>query len=210
MEALLVVDIQNDFLPGGALAVPRGDEVVPVANRLMPAFALVVGTQDWHPADHLSFARQHPGKRIGETVPLDGIEQILWPAHCVQGSMGARFASGLRSHWMHRVFRKGTDVRIDSYGGFFDNGHRKATGLHDYFQACGVDSVVIVGLALDVCVKFTALDAAELGYRTRVVEEGVRGVELNGGDIDRACSQMREAGVEFVPEAQFVRRARSF
>lgn len=197
MRALLVVDIQNDFLPGGALEVPEGDEVVPVANRVMPAFPLVVATQDWHPADHLSFASQHEGKEVGETIELDGLEQILWPDHCVQDTPGAEFAPGLETEHFDRIFQKGTDRRIDSYSGFYDNGHRRATGLGDYLKEAGVTEVYVLGLATDVCVKYTALDARRLGFETHVIEDGCRGVDLRAGDTEKAIEEMREAGVRF-------------
>jgi nicotinamidase/pyrazinamidase len=195
MKALVLIDIQNDFLPGGALAVANGDEVVPVANRLMSEYELVVATQDWHPANHGSFVSQHPGRRAGEVIRLDGLDQILWPDHCVEGTRGAEFAPGLNTSGIHHVVQKGTDRNIDSYSGFFDNARRKATGLEHYLRSRGVDEVHIIGLATDYCVKFTALDAVSLGFNTTVLTEGVRGVELNPGDCRRAIEEMRKAGV---------------
>lgn len=194
MEALILVDIQNDFLPDGALAVPAGDEVVPVANRLMPEFDLVLATQDWHPPDHGSFASQHEGKNVGDVIDLDGIEQILWPDHCVRNTPGAEFARGLHTERIERVFRKGTDPMIDSYGGFFDNQRRKATGLEDYLREKAIDSIFIVGLATDYCVKATVLDAVDLGFETTLITEGIRGVELNPGDCEKAIAKMKQAG----------------
>jgi nicotinamidase/pyrazinamidase len=198
MKALLVVDIQNDFLPGGALAVREGDKVVPVANRLMREFELVVATQDWHPAGHGSFAANHEGRKVGEVVELAGLPQILWPVHCVQGTRGAELAPRLEVERIGHVVRKGTDAAIDSYSGFFDNGHRKATGLDEFLRGRGVTELTIVGLATDYCVKFTALDARQLGYKVRLVEEGCRGVEVKAGDMARAVAEMRGAGVEVV------------
>ena len=195
MKALLLIDIQNDFLAGGALAVPHGDEVVPIANRLIPEYSLVVATQDWHPADHQSFASQHPGRSIGEFVDLDGADQILWPDHCVQGSPGAEFASTIDTTRIHHIIQKGTDRDIDSYSGFFDNARRKATGLAEYLRGEHIEEVHLMGLATDYCVKFTALDAVDLGFRTVLLEEGVRGVDLNAGDSQRAIEQMQTAGV---------------
>jgi nicotinamidase/pyrazinamidase len=195
MRALLLIDIQNDFLPGGALAVPDGDQVIPVANRLMPDYDLVVATQDWHPADHLSFASQHPGKKPGDRIQLDGLEQILWPDHCVQGTKGAEFAAALNLGAAQRIVRKGTDRSIDSYSGFFDNARRRATGLEDFLRSRAVDEVHVVGLATDYCVKFTALDAIDLGFRTELLLEGTRAVELCEGDRQRAIEEMRAAGV---------------
>ena len=199
MKALILVDIQNDFLPGGALAVPRGDEVLPVANRLSSRFDLVVATQDWHPADHGSFAANHPGKKPGDVVDLHGLRQILWPVHCVQDTPGAAFAPGLDVSRVARVFQKGTDPAIDSYSGFFDNGHRRATGLGDYLRARGVSEIFVMGLATDYCVKFTALDAVRrLGLRSTLIEDGSRGVNLRPGDVDAAVRGMRDAGVRII------------
>ena len=196
MHVLILVDIQNDFLPGGALAVPKGDEVVDVANRLIGQFPLVVATQDWHPADHWSFSSQHSARSVGDVIELDGLEQILWPDHCVANSTGAGFAPGLDSHKIHQVFRKGTERQIDSYSGFFDNGHRKATGLGESLRARQVTDVSVLGLATDYCVKFTALDACELGFRVHLIEDGCRGVNLQPHDVSRAIEHMRSAGVD--------------
>ncbi|MDX1649953.1 MAG: bifunctional nicotinamidase/pyrazinamidase, partial [Myxococcota bacterium] len=168
MKALLLVDIQRDFLPGGALAVPEGDAVVPVANRLAARFPLVVATQDWHPEGHVSFASSHPGHEPFDEIEVDGLDQTLWPDHCVQGSRGAGFADDLDLRPVEAIVRKGMDPRIDSYSGFFDNGHRKETGLAGLLRGRGVDEVFLVGLAADVCVAFTARDACELGFGTPV------------------------------------------
>lgn len=195
MRTLLLVDIQRDFLPGGSLAVTGGDEVVPVANRLMTSYDRVLATQDWHPADHKSFASQHPGGQVGQTVEWQGLTQILWPDHCVQGTPGAELADGLNTGAIERVFQKGVDRDIDSYSGFFDNGRRRATGLGDHLTQLGTREVHVVGLALDVCVKFTALDGRRLGFDVTVQLEGCRGVELQQGDCDRAIHEMRDAGV---------------
>ncbi len=195
MKALVLVDIQNDFMPGGALPVPGGDAVVPIANRMAARAPLVVATQDWHPPDHGSFASNHPGRKPYDVTELNGLEQILWPDHCVQDTRGAAFVKGLETSAIERVFRKGTDPRIDSYSGFFDNGHRKATGLGDFLRDRGIDEVYVAGVATDYCVKFTALDARELGLRTVLVEDGCRGVDVNEGDVSRAIAEMRRAGV---------------
>ncbi len=195
MKALILVDIQNDFLPGGALPVPRGDEIVPLANRLQPHFDLVVATQDWHPKNHASFAANHAGKRPGDSIDLHGLRQTLWPVHCVQDTAGAAFAPGLELERIAKVFRKGTDPGIDSYSGFFDNGHRKATGLGNYLRDQGVTDVYVCGLAMDYCVKFTALDARVLGFQTLLIADACRGVELEVGDTDRALEEMKRAGV---------------
>jgi nicotinamidase/pyrazinamidase len=202
MKALILVDIQNDFLPGGALAVPNGDAVVPVANRLMPDYDLVVATQDWHPADHQSFASQHAGRSVGDVITVDGLDQLLWPDHCVQGTPGAEFPAALNTEGIDHVIRKGTDRSIDSYSGFFDNDHRKATGLGDLLRQKGVTAVDVMGLATDYCVKFTALDAVQHGFEVQLLVEGVRGVELASGDCDAAIIRMREAGVQIVKGQQ--------
>ncbi|MFT7641271.1 MAG: nicotinamidase/pyrazinamidase [Pirellulaceae bacterium] len=201
MKALIVVDVQNDFLPGGSLAVGSGDQVVSVINRLMPEFPLVVATQDWHPANHGSFAANH-GKDPGGTIMLDGLEQILWPVHCVQGSAGAEFASELNADGIAEIIQKGTSRNIDSYSGFFDNGHRQATGLHDYLQLRGVHEVYVTGLATDYCVKFTALDAVQLGYKTNLVLDACRGVDLSPGDVEAAVEELRLAGVGVLESEQ--------
>ena len=204
MKALILVDIQKDFLPGGALAVPGGDEVVPVANRLIDnsVFDLVIASKDWHPPDHVSFAEQHEGKRPGDVIDLNGIRQTLWPAHCVQETPGAEFAPGLFAERTDRIVLKGDDRDIDSYSAFFDNGHRKTTGLADYLKEHDVTEVYLVGLATDVCIKFTALDARELGLETFVIEDGCRGVDLNPGDVHEALDEMRAAGVQIIPSTR--------
>ncbi len=201
MRALILVDIQNDFLPGGALAVAEGDQVVPVANALVARFDLVVATQDWHPADHASFAANHDGRSPGEVIDLDGLQQVLWPVHCVQGSAGASFASGLDVAAIDAVFRKGVDARVDSYSGFFDNGRRHATGLAAWLHARDVDAVCVLGLATDYCVRFTALDAARAGFVTTLVEDGCRGVGLGPTDVADALAELRAAGVAVVDSA---------
>lgn len=201
-KALIIVDVQKDFLPGGALAVNEGDQIIPLVNRLQQKFDLVVATQDWHPKDHGSFARNHH-KPVGEKVRLAGLDQTLWPDHCVQGTPNADFAEQLHTEDIETVFRKGTDRTIDSYSGFFDNGHKNATGLGGYLKEKGVDEVHIVGLATDYCVKFTALDAVNLGFKTAVVLPACRGVNLNAGDVDKAIAEMREAGVNIIQNVGF-------
>ena len=195
MNALILVDIQNDFPPGGALAVPHGDEVIAVANEQQTRFDLIVATQDWHPADHWSFAANHDGRQIGDLVSLNGLPQILWPVHCVQETHAADFATALKRDRWARVFQKGVDREIDSYSGFFDNGRAKDTGLGSYLRQQGVDSVYVLGLATDYCVKFTALDAASLGFRTHLILDGCRGVNLEPSDAQRAVEEMKANGV---------------
>ena len=183
MKALILVDIQNDFLPGGALAVPDGDKVIPVANALQGVFPLVVATKDWHPAHHGSFAESHLGTKVFEQIELNGLPQTLWPVHCVQNTPGAELAAALNRERIAEVFPKGTDAGIDSYSGFFDNGHRKSTGLGEWLKAKGVTEVFVCGLATDYCVKFTALDAAQMGFKTHLVEDASRGVNLRPDDV---------------------------
>ena len=198
--ALLLVDLQRDFLPGGALAVADGNEVIPVANELLDHYELVVATQDWHPVDHRSFASQHPGRAQGEVIDLDGLDQILWPDHCVQGTPGAAFADELSVRAFERVVRKGTDRAIDSYSAFFDNARRKATELESMLRGLDVDAVHLMGLATDYCVLFTALDAVDLGFPTTVFAAGCRPVELEAGDGRRALGRMVAAGVDVVED----------
>lgn len=202
MNALILVDIQNDFVPGGALPVPEGDVIVPICNRLAGAFELVVATQDWHPANHGSFAASHAGRKVGEVIDLNGLPQILWPVHCVQHTPGAAFVPGLDTSRVERAFQKGTDPAIDSYSGFFDNGHRKATGLGEYLKQRGVTDVYVCGLATDYCVKFTALDAKSLGFNTSLIQDASRGVNVHPGDVDAAIEEMRRAGVRILQSSQ--------
>ena len=193
-RALILVDIQNDFMPGGALPARGGDEVVPVLNRLQPLFDIVVATQDWHPQNHGSFASNHPGKKPGDVVELNGLQQILWPDHCVQGSRGAEFHRDLDRSHIDKIVQKGTDPAIDSYSTFFDNGRKKSTGLEDFLRSNNVNELTIAGLATDYCVLWSVRDAIDLGFRTTVVRDACRGVELNVGDIERAFDEMRALG----------------
>jgi nicotinamidase/pyrazinamidase len=202
MNALILVDIQNDFIEGGALAVPKGRDVVAPANRLQPHFDHVIATQDWHPATHGSFAPQHIGATVGQLINLAGLPQILWPTHCVQNTKGADFVDGLdRARW-DAVFKKGMNPSVDSYSGFFDNGHQHATGLGAYLQAAGVTDVYVLGLATDYCVKFTALDAVSLGFRTYLIQDACRGVNIRPNDVETAIEDMHAAGITILTEAE--------
>ena len=198
MKTLLLIDIQNDFLPGGALAVPEGDLIVPIVNGLMPEFELVVATQDWHPAEHGSFAVNQPGAVVFGQGELDGLPQTFWPVHCVQHTGGALFAPGLETRRIDRVFPKGMNPAIDSYSGFFDNGHRASTGMGQWLKAAGVTGLWVAGLATDYCVKFTVLDALRVGFGVTVLREACRGVELRAGDVARAWEEMAAAGAVVV------------
>jgi len=194
MKALIIVDLQNDFLPGGALPVPHGDEVIPLANELQRRFELVLATQDWHPPDHGSFAANHPRKKPGDRIILDGIGQILWPVHCVQNTYGAEFAPAFDTSRIAHVFHKGVERNIDSYSTFFNNAHRRHTGLADYLKKRSIKDIYLMGLALDYCVKYSVLDARHLGLNTHVILDGCRGIELEIGDIERALEEMKQAG----------------
>jgi nicotinamidase/pyrazinamidase len=203
--ALLVVDVQRDFLPGGALAVPRGDEVVEVINRIEPLYEVVVATLDWHPPDHCSFASKHPSHAAGEVIDLDGVPQILWPVHCVQGSAGAEFAQGLKIDRFQKVFHKGTDPAIDSYSAFFDNARRRSTGLGEYLKTHGLMDVHVCGLATDYCVVWSVLDALDLGFKVAVVRDACRGIDLQPGDSERALAKAASAGARLVTSAELGR-----
>jgi nicotinamidase/pyrazinamidase len=195
MKALIIVDVQNDFCPGGALAVRDGDQIVPVINRILPRFDLIVATRDWHPPHHGSFAANHPGRKPGDMTELAGLPQVLWPVHCVAGTPGADFHPALDRSRIAHVVHKGTDPAIDSYSGFFDNGRRAATKLERILRDHHVDAVYVCGLATDYCVKATALDAVSHGFKTYLIEDASRGVELHPGDVRRAIDQMRANGV---------------
>lgn len=216
MQALILVDLQNDFLPGGALAVPRGDEVLPVANRLAAQAPFVVATMDWHPPDHVSFGANHPEHEIGELITVDGVPQVLWPIHCVQDSNGAELAAALDQSRFAAVIYKGELTRLDSYSGFFDNSAdrenlaaRPGTGLAKWLREHDIDEVYVLGLATDYCVKATALDSQALGFRTFVVTDGCRGVDLQPGDSQQAFADMQQAGIVCLNSAQALERLAS-
>lgn len=175
--ALLVIDVQNDFLPGGSLAVADGDQVIPVINKLIPQYDLVVATQDWHPANHKSFASQHEGKKLFEEIDLNGMNQRLWPDHCVQGTFGGEFHKDLELNTAEAVFRKGMDPEIDSYSGFYDNGHLKSTGLAGYLKEKGVEEIHFCGIAADYCVYFSIKDALLEGFKTVLIEEATKPID---------------------------------
>ncbi|MCK0151504.1 bifunctional nicotinamidase/pyrazinamidase [Marivita sp. S6314] len=194
MSALIVIDVQNDFCPGGALAVPEGDLIIPGINALMADSDAVVLTQDWHPEDHSSFASQHDGKSPYDTVEMPYGSQVLWPDHCVIGSEGAAFHPDLNTPHAEMVIRKGFRRGIDSYSAFFENDHSTPTGLDGYLRTRGISDLTMVGLATDFCVAYSALDAVKLGYRVTVRTELCRAIDLNGSR-DAALSQMTQAGV---------------
>lgn len=200
MQALIIADVQYDFLPGGALEVPEGDQIIPVINRLQKQFPLVLATQDWHPLNHGSFASAHPGKNTFETIQLNDLDQILWPDHCVQGSYGAKFSSQLEQKRIEAIFRKGLDPTIDSYSGFFDNGRKKSTGLTAYLKGKGVDEVFICGLAGDFCVAYTTLDALSEGFKTTLIKDATRPIDQEG--FDKMISKIRDQGGQVITSAE--------
>ena len=198
MKALIVVDVQNDFCPGGSLAVRDGEQVVPFINSVRGQFPLTVFTQDWHPKNHKSFASNNPGAEVGTVIRQTGGDQIMWPDHCVQHTPGAEFRAGLDIRPGDRVFHKGELEAVDSYSGFLDNDRRHETGLREFLQEKEVDEVSIAGLATDYCVKFTVLDALGFGFRVNVFRQGCRAVNLNPGDEERAYREMEAAGAVLV------------
>jgi len=197
MNALIAVDIQNDFCPGGTIPVNEGDQVVPVINRIRDLFDAVVFTQDWHPKNHVSFASTH-GRKVGEVIDVNAVPQILWPDHCIQNTPGARLHEGLVVKEGDFILHKGNDPGVDSYSAFFDNQRINKTILDDYLHDKGIRELFVTGLATDYCVKFSVLDALELGYAVTVISDGVRGVDLNPGDVDRAFKEMEEKGARII------------
>ena len=197
-SALILIDLQNDFLPGGALAVPQGAQVIPVANELMEGFEIIVATRDWHPLDHGSFAASHPGRELYDVIDLNGLPQVLWPVHCVRNSPGAAFAPGLQTDRITKIFHKGTDPEVDSYSGFYDNGHGRSTGLGEWLREQGVQRLTLCGLATDYCVKFSALDALAEGFEVSLHLPACRGVNLAPGEVERAVEELRKKGVTIV------------
>jgi len=195
--ALIVVDVQNDFCPGGALAVAGGNDIVPVINTMIPNYGACVLTQDWHPRDHTSFASQHDGKAPFDMVQVAYGDQVLWPDHCVQGSAGAAFHEGLNTDAADLVIRKGFRRDIDSYSAFFENDQTTATGLDGYLRTRGISSVVLTGLATDFCVFYSAMDAVKLGFDVHLAISACRGIDMDGS-LDDALAKMRAAGVVFL------------
>ncbi|WP_192456884.1 bifunctional nicotinamidase/pyrazinamidase [Musicola keenii] len=206
-KALLLIDVQNDFCPGGALAVTDGDRVVDVANLAIDAAIkaniTVIASQDWHPANHRSFA-VNSGTEVGAMGNLDGLTQIWWPVHCVQNQPGAEFHPQLNQNAIEWVVRKGVQPDIDSYSAFFDNGHRASTGLHDWLNRRHITQLTIMGLATDYCVKYTVLDALELGYQTEVLVDGCRGVNLHPNDSQNALNEMSQRGATLIDLTHFI------
>lgn len=199
MKALIIVDIQNDFLPNGSLAVPNGDLVIPIINKLQDKFDLIIATQDWHPNNHLSFASNHKNKNPFEVVDLYGLKQVLWPNHCIQGTEGANFSPELNTNLIAAIFRKGMDKTVDSYSGFFDNGRKTNTGLSGYLKDKGVDEVYICGLAADYCVYYTAKDAKREGFETYYIVDATKAISEE--TFTKAVEDLKINGVHIVKSA---------
>jgi len=180
MNALILVDIQNDFMPGGPLAVPEGNEIIPLVNELQHSFSLVVATQDWHPRNHKSFASNHEDKKTFQTIMLHGLEQVLWPDHCIQSTEGAQLHPSLDLKKVEGIFRKGMDAEIDSYSAYYDNGYKKSTGLAGYLRERKIQKVYVCGLAADYCVYYTAKDSLKENFETYIIEDATRAIDANG------------------------------
>ncbi len=199
--ALLLVDIQNDFIPGGSLAVPQGDTIVKVNNHLQQHFDLVVATQDWHPSGHISFASEHANHKVFESIKIDGIDQTLWPEHCVQNSWGADFHPDLNTQKVEAIFRKGTNPKIDSYSAFFDNAHLKSTGLTGYLKEKGVKHIYFTGLAADICVYFSIKDALQEGFKCTLIEDATKALDQN--IYEEQKHELSALGVQYVTSDKF-------
>ncbi|MBI4398615.1 MAG: bifunctional nicotinamidase/pyrazinamidase [Candidatus Omnitrophica bacterium] len=196
-KTLILVDMQNDFFPGGTVAIPRANQIIPFVNLLQAKFQGIVAAQTWHPRNHKSFASTHY-KKSGETILLNGLQQILWPDHCVENTIGAQLVRGLETRKINKIFKTGMDMEIDSFSGFYDNGHSKPSGLGEYLSGKKVQEIFIAGLATDYCVKNTALDAVMLGFKTTVIEDACRGMNLHEKDTQYALDEMRRKGVSII------------
>jgi nicotinamidase/pyrazinamidase len=197
-KALIVIDVQNDFCPGGNLAVNDGDKVVPVINSVMNKFDIIIGTQDWHPQSHVSFASNHKGKNVYDQIDVDGIIQTLWPDHCVQGTCGADFHKDINNNKFNCVIRKGANPKIDSYSAFVENDKKSETGLHGYLNALKVKAICLCGLATDYCVYYSAMDAVKYGFITSVLINACKGINVPEGSIDKCIKDMKGAGIKVI------------
>jgi nicotinamidase/pyrazinamidase len=197
-KALIIVDVQNDFCPGGALAVPEGAKIIPTTNRLSSKFEKVVATQDWHPKNHISFASNHPGKKEYDVIENKRIEQVLWPEHCVQGTKGAKFHPDLDTDNVNLILRKGNNPQIDSYSAFQENDKKTITGLEGYLRNLNVKETYFCGLALDYCVFYSAMDAKQLGFETYVIIDATRGIDSPEGNIDKSLSKMKKEDIKII------------
>ena len=196
MKTLVIVDVQNDFIKGGSLEVPYGESVIEPINNLVHDYQLVIATKDWHPKDHISFASNHNNKKIGDLIKINGMDQALWPDHCIQNSFGSEFPSTLDISNLEKTIYKGSDSRIDSYSGFFDNGKIISTGLSNYLKERNIKQIDYVGLATDFCLKYTALDSLSEGFETRVIVNCIRGIDEKGCKI--ALEEMKSRGIELI------------
>ena len=196
MKTLVLVDIQNDFLKGGSLAVPQGEKIIKPINKIIKEYDLVIATKDWHPKNHISFASNHTDKKIGDIINVNGVDQVLWPDHCIQNSYGSDFPEQLDISKLAKVVYKGSDANIDSYSGFFDNGHFRSTGLSDYLKSKDVYKIDYVGLATDYCLKYTAIDSVSEGFKTRVLINCIKGIEEKGCEL--ALNEMKSKGIELI------------
>jgi len=197
-SALIIIDLQNDFCPGGALVVPEGDGIIPLINKLSGKFKRVIATQDWHPTDHMSFAVNHPGKKEFDVIDYNGMKQVLWPEHCVSGTFGAQFHSDLDINNVDLIIRKGRNPEIDSYSAFKENDKKTLTGLEGYLRNLDIRQTYICGLALDYCVLYSALDSRELGFDTYVIIDGTKGIDSPEGNIDKSLAIMKEKGIKII------------
>ncbi len=204
MRALVIVDLQNDFMPEGALGVPEADRIVPLINRLIGKFDIVVASQDYHPCNHCSLISNHPGRRVRESVVINGLSQIIWPDHCIEGTYGSRLVEKLDQSRLARVFHKGTHPEYDSYSCFFDNGHFYSTGLDDFLRQAGADQIYLCGLTIDYCVKYSAIDAVACGFDTYVILDACRGIDMIPGDLHNAITEMVAAGVRIITADTFL------
>lgn len=196
MNALILIDIQNDFLPGGSLEVPKGDEIIDNVNSIMDNYNIVVATKDWHPKNHISFASNHKNKKAGQKIKINNLDQMLWPDHCIKDSKGSEFPEKLDSHKIHKIFYKGVDSNIDSYSGFYDNGKIRSTGLSNFLKKSNINQVDIVGLATDYCVKYSSIDAYSEGFKTKVLCCCVRGISVE--TTKTAFKEMRDMGISII------------
>ena len=196
MKTLVIIDVQNDFLINGSLEVPNGNDVIEPINEIIKIYTLVVATKDWHPLNHVSFFSNHQGKKIGDVVKINNLNQILWPVHCVQESKGSDFPTTLNVKSINKIFYKGTDSQIDSYSGFHDNSKIRSTGLSEYLKAKNVTSVDYVGLVTEYCVKFTVFDSIEEGFKSRVILKGIKGINLE--ESNKALKEMESKGIDLI------------